>query len=188
MNVRALLLIAPAVVVLVLAGALGLWLVWGLARVLKVLGDRLPDRGPRRRRREDSAHGGAAASNEPSLHCVDELPWQFARAGAWWRLYDLLRTPRFFRKAWEADPASVVSSWREVESGTYGWAGRLMAGTRELDAAFRDLFGGRAIDAYRRIMANPVGHRDLAAARGPTPDRDRPSSSSVGPGRSAGSA
>ena len=157
------LLIAPSVVILVLAGAMSLWLVWGLARVLNRLGSRLPARGPWRRRPGDSGHRGESAPDGPSLRCVEELPWQLARAGAWWRLYDLLRTPRFFLKAWEADLSPVVSTWREVEPGTYGWAGRLMARTRELDGAFRDLFGGRALDAYRRIMANPVRHRELAA-------------------------
>jgi hypothetical protein len=158
-----LLLISPAIVVLVLAAALSLWLVWGLARVIKRVGDRLPARGSSRRRPKDSGHVGEAASGSASLRCVEELPWQLARAGAWWRLYDLLRAPAFFLQAWRADAFSVVASWREIEPGTYGRAGRLMARTRELDGAFRDLFGGRILDAYRRIMANPVRHRALSA-------------------------
>ena len=158
-----LLLIAPAVIIFLLALALALWLVWGLVRIAKRLGDRLPARGPMRGRPSVwIAHGGGEASS-PSLRSIDELPWQLARAGAWWRLYDLLRTPPFFLKAWRVDALSVAASWREIEPGTYGKAGRLMARTRELDGAFRDLFGGRALDAYRRIMANPVRHRELAA-------------------------
>ncbi len=157
------LLIAPAVVTSVVAAALSLWLVWGFAKILNGGGRHLRLHGPKRRRPEKSGHEEARSEDDASVRCVDELPWHLARARAWWRLYDLLRTPSFFRKAWAIDSTSILAAWREVETGTYGPIGRLVSQTRELDSAFRDLFGGRSVDAYQRIMFNPVGHRTLAA-------------------------
>ena len=153
-----LLLVPPAIMVLVVSVALSLWTVWGLARMVRATGDRISRWVSRRRSR------GGSEPDGPTPRSVDELPWQLARAGDWWRLYDLLRDPRFFRRAWELNPFRVMAYWRDVETGTYGTLGRLMARTRELNSAFRDLFGGRALDAYRRVLSDPVAHRDQAPA------------------------
>jgi tetratricopeptide (TPR) repeat protein len=158
-----LLLVSPVAVVLVVSAALALWTGWGLAWLLRAIGDRVAIWSSRLLRRRAAADPDGSESESPSPRGVDELPWQLARAGDWWRLYDLLRLLPFFRRAWEANPFQVRAYWRDVEVGTYGVLGRRLARTPELDRAFRDVFGGRILDAYRRVLADPLGSRGAIA-------------------------
>ncbi|MCX6842181.1 MAG: tetratricopeptide repeat protein [candidate division WOR-3 bacterium] len=42
---------------------------------------------------------------------TDELPWQFARAKSWQRLYDLIADMQFFDAAWDSDRFSIEACW-----------------------------------------------------------------------------
>ena len=72
-------------------------------------------------------------SRENSRRRVDELPWQFAEAESWQRLYDLLADMAFFQDAWQADQFDVKEYWARVENRT----------------------ALRLVDAYRPIVEKP---------------------------------
>jgi nephrocystin-3 len=67
---------------------------------------------------------------------VEELPWQWAEAGAWDRLYALLSDLDFVGEAWRRDSFEVQSYWAMVEGHT----------------AFR------LPEAYRPLLARPDQH------------------------------
>ena len=69
---------------------------------------------------------------------VHELPWQWAQAADWIRLYQLLAEPDFFSAAWKAEPYEVKARWVELESeGGPGF---------------------RMIQAYQHILDDPASH------------------------------
>jgi tetratricopeptide (TPR) repeat protein len=74
----------------------------------------------------------AARDIEPRK--VRELPWQWAQAGEWQRLYDLLADLAFFEAAWTTDEFEVKASWAQVEASS----------------------PLRLLDAYSRVLAAPA--------------------------------
>lgn len=58
------------------------------------------------------------AKQDIGVRKVEELPWQFAQAGDWQRLSDLLADWMFFEFAWRRDRFAVERYWAQVEANS----------------------------------------------------------------------
>ena len=78
------------------------------------------------------------AQSGGSSRYLDELPWQFAQAKEWQRLYALLGDLVFFKAAWVLNDFEVKTYWTQVEANT----------------------PYRMLDAYRKVIDHPGQHQD----------------------------
>jgi hypothetical protein len=105
-------------------------------------------------RRTGNQVGAARPATPMARRVLEELPWQLQGAGAWWRLYDLLRRPDFLHAAFQLRPGEIVRCWQDVEAATLGRGGRVLR-TPELRRIYRDIFTGDVRSAYRPYLHDP---------------------------------
>lgn len=71
--------------------------------------------GPGEKKARHLRLGEYFAGRDLSPRGVEELPWQWAEAEAWDRLYALLANLEFVREAWRRDSFEVQSYWAMIE-------------------------------------------------------------------------
>jgi tetratricopeptide (TPR) repeat protein len=96
------------------------------------------------------------AALEFSLRTVEELPWQFAQARDWRRLYDLLANVEFLDSAWRHGHYDIKRYWAMVEANS---PLRLVNAYRELEV--ESDFGGITLRGLADLL-QATGHFEEA--------------------------